>query len=224
MKCIVNVAVGTKGSWYFDGQKRLAESLLKVNETSNFLFTTHSTSEQSPYQTKVNAIIQAYHQGYEQILYLDCSITALKPLDEIWSMIKQDGYYLYESGYNCANTSSDNVLNHFGLSRDTVEHWTEAATNVIGINTKHLLGEKMIRELQMDYIPECINTIKWPKQSERKADSEDERFMFNRQDQTVISLIAGKYGMKIHPNEFVWRDENDNQQTDKNIFRLKGGY
>lgn len=223
MKCIVNIAAGSKESWYFRGQERLKESLQKYNSNTKLLFFKYHDFNK-PYQLKVESILNAVTLGYKQILYLDCSIMALQPIDKLWDIINEKGYYLYESGMNCAQTSNDRSLELFGLNRDTVELFKEAATNVIGINTEHWLGQKMIAELQMSYIPEAINGIKWPNEIQRLNESKDKRFKFHRQDQTVISLIAGKYNMEIFENEFVWRDESDNKQNAKHLFRLKGGY
>lgn len=223
-KVIVNVAIAHEDSWYHRGAARLKESLKQINEDADLVFTSNTQSISTPYIDKLISIVDAYNAGYKHILYLDCSIMALKSIQPIWDMIASDGYYLYKSGFNCANTASDNVLNHFGLTRNTVEKWDEAATNVIGVNADHWFGQKLIKELQMHYIPECVNTIKWPTEEERLRDSKDPRFMFNRQDQTVISLIAGKYNMPIHDNIFVWRDELDNKLNETHLLRLRGGY
>lgn len=220
-KCIVNVAIGPNDSWYHRGSKRLLQSV--SNEDCDFIFTHNTQTVLTPYLDKIISIIDAANAGYKRILYLDCSLTAMKSLDEIWSYIENDGYYLSESGYNCAQTSSDKVLNHFGVNRDTVEKWKEVGTCIVGLNMDHWFGQKMIKELQMHYIPECVNTIKWPNEQQRLQDSTDQRFLFNRQDQTVISLIAGKYNIKLHPNDLVWRDEVGYTKNNKHIFRLKGG-
>lgn len=178
----------------------------------------------SPYLDKVNSLIVAYQKGYRYILYLDCSITAIRPLDDIWNHIKKYGHYLYKSGYNCAQTTNDRCLNNFGITRDTAEHFHEAATNVIGIDTESVTGMKLINELQMDHIPESIQGVKWPNEYQRLQESHDSRFAFHRQDQAVISIIAGKYNMHLDEgNNFVMRDENNNEINNNTIFKLKGG-
>jgi hypothetical protein len=222
-RCIVNVSVGPSDSWYHRGSLRLFESLKKVGADNVEIHYSRILQSDQPYMNKIQSLIEAHKAGYTHMLYLDCSLTAMRSLDEIWNYIDTEGYYLAESGFNCAQTSSDKVLEHFGLTTDTVEKWYEAGTCMIGINTTHWKGRKLIEELDMSYIPECVNRIKWPNEEERLLESKDTRFLFNRQDQTVISLIAGKYNMKMMPNEFVWRDEEGYEKNDRHIFRLKGG-
>ena len=224
-KVIINVSIGSEESWYHKGTQRLLESLDKFGEKSDRIFTKKDTYEYgSPYADKMIAIHDAWMNGYREILYLDCSLTALKPLDELWNIIDDKGYYLYESGMNCAQTCNDNSLSNFGITRDLAASYNEAATNVIGINGYEHFGQKIVMQMKMRVEDGSVFGKKWPNEQERLKESKDNRFLFHRQDQSVISLIAGQYNMEIFKNDFVWRDENENKQTNKNIFRLKGGY
>lgn len=224
-RCIVNIAVGDPHSWYPHGSNALRKSLLDNGVECDLLFTKRQYPQYcSPYMDKVKSILDAHEQGYNQILYLDCSIKAIRSLDDIWNWIDTEGHYLYESGYNCAQTSNDQCLENFGITRDTAETFKEAATNVIGINTLELSGQQLINELDMQHITNSIQGRKWPNEEQRLIESIDPRFLFHRQDQTVISIIAGKYKMKLDKvNHFVMRDEYDNQINDTTIFKLKGG-
>lgn len=225
-KVIVNVSVGDQDSWYHRGQQRLYDSIIELHENEyDLLFLKKLKSDYSnAYEDKMMLIHTAWMAGYREILYLDCSITVIRELYPIWDIIKNEGHYLYKSGMNCAQTANDQCLLNFGITRDIAETYYEAATNVIGINGYHSHGQKLAQQMEQRVNDGSVKGIKWPNEDQRKHESKDPRFLFHRQDQTVISLIAGQNNMKIFDNEYLWRDENYNEPTYQTIFRLKGGY
>jgi hypothetical protein len=221
---IVNVSIGSADSWYHKGQQRLLESLKKFDLTdTDLLFTKLEKPKfDSPYEDKLIAIEAAWRKGYNNIIYLDCSITAIRDLADIWKEIETNGYYLYKTGFNLAQTANDNCLNFFYITRDAAEKMQEAATNVVGINQDN---KKFFNKIYDAVRYNAVKGVKWPTPQQRKAESNDPRFLFHRQDQTVISLAAAQLGMEVEHelNHFVYRHEMTQPVNKSVIFKLKGG-
>lgn len=227
-RCIINTAICSNTSWYLNGQKRLSDSLLQVKEEAEQMFSSYeSPLKRSVYEDKVFSIQKAGMSGYRQLLWLDCSITAIKKLDEIWKYIEKNGYYLYASGGNCAETCNDNSLIEYGITRDQAEKIHECASNVVGINLDHPNGQAFF-DLWTGSLKNSSNIgNKWPKnETERQRESMDKRFKYHRQDQSTASLSAGLLNLKIESEgHFVVRHENiEARKTKQTVFVLKGGY
>jgi hypothetical protein len=223
-KAIVNIAVCSETSWYINGQNRLRDSIIKVSEDADLLFTQYENLRlQSVYEDKVLAIKEAAEKGYKKILWLDCSITAIASLQPIWDKIEQDGYYLYESGSNCAITCNDRCLSNYGLTRDEAEKIKECASNVVGINLESQLGFSFYKLWVSSLLNKSNLGEKWPSKKQRLLESEDKRFKYHRNDQSCASLSAGLLGLSLDKEgNFVRRFENKNE-NETIIFILKGG-
>lgn len=226
-KAIVNIAVASDTSWYHSGQKRLLESLKKQGENADFLFERYEHPKfLTPYADKIHAIYQAYKKGYAKILYLDCSIQAVRPLDDIWAYINENGYYLYQSGYNCAQTCNDKSLNAYGITRDEAQSIYECASNVFGIDCETQRGKDFVEKICASISTGAVYGHKFPNEEQRLQESQDPRFLHHRQDQSVISLVASLYNFFLErEGHFVSRWENAEHTMNENvIFTLKGGY
>lgn len=225
-RIILNVSVGASNSWYHRGQTRLRESLAKVGSDVDWEFVTRPNPiHSSAYADKVVAIFDAFSQGYEKILWLDCSITAVRNLEDIWNYIDKHGFYFYKTGYNCAQTSNDRSLANYEFTRDQAEKIQEIATNVMGFNCLDPRCMDLIQLMYQGIFDKSIDGIKWPNPFERLKESKDPRFQFHRQDQTIISLSAGLLNIPITEelNHFVFRHEMETQINPSVIFKLKGG-
>jgi hypothetical protein len=225
-RVIVNVAISDRYSWYRGGQQRLLSSLKEHNNNSAYEF---STMEESfygnPYSDKIMSIYNAYKRGYKHILYLDCSITAIKNTEPIWEYIEKNGYYLYQSGANCAETCNDHSLFCYGVTRDQAENMLECASNVFGISLETDFGQQFIEDIAKSVSNGAISGVKFPTPLQRALESSDARFKYHRQDQSIISLVAGKLGLPMEKEgHFVCRWENEAVNMNENvIFKLKGG-
>lgn len=226
-KVIINCSIGSDTSWYHRGQDRLKESLFNQNsflESEIYFTRRHEPETGNVYEDKIKAVKEAAEKGYTQLLWLDCSITAIRPLDDIWNWIGEKGYYLYESGYNCAQTSNDDCLKYYGVSRNLAEKMHECASNVVGFNLSHKRGRELFDEWVISLTSTANRGIKWPSAEERLKESSDSRFQFHRQDQSTLSLAAGILGLALEKhNHFVFRAESDHIMNESVIFKLKGG-
>lgn len=224
---IINLAIGSQSSWYHKGQSALRSSLLSVGEQSTAFCSRGIIGEEdrNPYVAKVS-YIEEMSIRYDTILWLDCSITAIRPLDDIWNYIESKGVYLYQSGANCSETCNDNCLAAYGITRDEAEHIPECASNVVGINLAHPAGRRFFFYWTQSLKNGANLGVKWPTEEQRLEESKDPRFKYHRQDQSSASLAAHLAGVKLEPEgHFVVRHENLEYHKGKDsiIFVLKGG-
>lgn len=225
---IANISIGSETSWYHAGQARLWHSLIEVGEPDKDIAKHamgYPINDHTVYHEKV-AWIKTVAMYADMILWLDCSITAVRPLEEIWRYIESNGVYLYQSGANCAETCNDHCLASYGISRDEAAGIPECASNVVGINLTHPTGRTFFN-LWMASLENGANIgVKWPTEEQRLAESNDPRFKYHRQDQSSASLAAHLSGVKLEPEgHFVVRHENLEYHKDKEsiIFVLRGG-
>lgn len=195
-KCVINVAIG---GHYPGEQKRLGDSLKEHNFDGDFLtwtdFPNNNYNKQNRYNCKAAAFEEVLKRGYTQILWLDAPAVLRKPLTPIFDKISTDGYCtILNHSYNCAQTCSDKCLEYYGISRDKAETFQEHASGIIGINYNHPNGKKL---LDM-FIKGCKEGAC---DGSRLHDnqSSDKRFLFHRQDQSVLSMAANIIGLP--PNE-----------------------
>lgn len=230
-RVVVNVAIGDTDSWYHRGQARLIQSMIDhsvqfEHVKSVLMIKKHPTEAPFPYEEKIRAVKSSVEQGFRKILWLDCSIMAIRPLNNIWEYIEKNGYYLYKSGENACQTANDNALDFYGISRNEAEKHNECASNVVGLNLDTEVGLNLYNLWTSSLNGTANRGVKFPSGTERLLESEDPRFKYARQDQTTLSLSAAVLGgvkMEDH-NHFVYRDEGGNTPSETAIFRLKGGY
>lgn len=223
-RAIVNLSIGSPESWYHKGRLALFQSLLNVDEKATRFFANYEKPERrSVYEDKIAHIKHAACY-YKQILWLDCSITVVKPLDKVWKYIEKNGVYLYQSGANCGETCNDRCLKHYGLTRDQAMLIPECASNVVGINLEHETGKKFF-DLWIGSLESDANQgHKWPTEIERFGESLDRRFKYHRQDQSTASLSAHLAGVKLEKEgHFVVRHENLSIKSKDTCLVLKGG-
>jgi hypothetical protein len=225
-RVIVNIAVADPHSWYRKGQQRLIDSLIVQANKSHYDFTTMENSVYgNPYADKIMSIYNAYKSGFKHILYLDCSVITVKNTEPIWDYIEEKGYYLYQSGANCAETCNDHSLFCYGITRDNAENMWECASGVFGISLETDFGEQFIEDISKSVLNGAVNGVKWPTEEQRLIESTDPRYKYHRQDQSVISLVAGKLNLPLEKEgHFVSRWENEKTTMNENIiFSIKGG-
>ncbi len=217
--CIVNAWVG--GGWYPKGQERLARSLIFHGSTADPLFfqggwPVGGYNEDCYYNIKASCIEKAIELGYKRILWLDCSVWAVSDPMAMWDVINDDGYFLWKSGFNCAQVCSDRCLEYFGVTRDEAELMDDCSTSIFGVNMDNPTGRQFIEM----WIQSAKDGIFESSRHRDERDSKDQRFLFARQDQMCASVIAGKLGMKMHnPNELTAYYHPDNTDL---VFQMRG--
>lgn len=120
-RCVISLA-NERGN-YRNALDRLHDSLLRYSDADIKLFRSENEIEapshlENPYAFKVFAFRKARQMGYDQVLWLDSSVYAIKPIDRIFSLIDGDGYVMQEAGHWVGEWCNDETLKYFGITRD----------------------------------------------------------------------------------------------------------
>ena len=214
---IINGSTGD--GWYPLGTDRLERSLIYHGFNGDFI--KHYNWPNDIYDKSVKYNIKAAIFGevpisYTHVLWLDCSVWAIKDPNPIFDVINEKGYYFWSSGYNCAQTCSDKCLKYFNVSRDEAELMTDVSTSMFGINYNHPLGKEFInRWLKSAWDGQFGGSRLHDNQSQ------DTRFLFHRQDQSCASIIANQLKMEITPPGVLseYYNESPSKST---IFLMRG--
>lgn len=216
---IINACVG--GGWYPAGSKRLANSLNHVGWAGSVLqwvdkWPNFEFDQSCKYHVKAAAFAEAIKQGFTHILWCDSSAWAIADPMPIFDYINENGYFFWQSGYNCAQVSSDKSLQILGLNRDQVECWPDVSSSIMGVNVTSDIGFQFINDWLLAAHKGVFKGSRL-----HGNQSADPRFLFHRQDQTAASLIAGKMGLKTTlPNEYCGYYSQNN--FEKLCFFLRG--
>ncbi|MCP9918583.1 hypothetical protein KBZ12_03655 [Cyanobium sp. Cruz CV13-4-11] len=220
-RCVISLAIGRKG--LAQSLERLEESLTRVRFKGDFLAWNEELPLRSPTQFeapmafKTFCFLEARKRGYEEILWMDATIVALRPVEPIFQTINEHGYVAFCNNYgqSLGQWSSDEVLQHHCISREEAMKIPEIPTSVIGVNVRHESGIRFLEAwhaLNTDGLT-CrggrtpITTldehyaIAWNKGG---CISSDPRVGGHRFDQTAAGIIFHQLGMR--PNEDSLRD------------------
>ncbi len=185
------------GAWYPKGVDRLRESL----EAQGWPYHIKAWKDEwpdsrfpsdCPYTMKAAAFQWAIDNGYEVAIWGDASVTAVRPITAFVDAIKANGYWVGQSGYNCAQVCPDRMLAYFGVSRDEAENMHDTATGLFGVN----LNDPVARVIIETWIKAGLDGA-FAGSRLHGGQSADRRFLFCRQDQAALSLVAGKMGIKL---------------------------
>lgn len=121
-KAIVNLVTKDKQS-YLLGQQRLEKSLQEHFDGTVFLYQDveqvgSPSHEDNPYAFKIYAIEKVRKLGFNQILWLDSSIYAVKDVQPVFDWITQKGIFLEEAGHYAGTWSTNNQLQYFDITKD----------------------------------------------------------------------------------------------------------
>lgn len=211
MRTIINVAIG---QGYERGQQRLADSIERHSPTEFMRWhgwPPWAYTKESNYTCKAAAFQAALDAGRKLILWLDASVVVTGPLDPIFAHAERHGVYLPTSGWNCAQSCNDRILEYFQIDRDTAETIPDAATGCFAINTDHEVGSMFIQMFIQAGKDGQFNGSRL-----HDNQSKDPRFLFHRQDQSAAGLIA--YHLGIQTQHFgglcgYWGQPHDGSQV-----------
>lgn len=214
-RCVINVAVG---AWYPRGQDRLRASLQGVGFQGDFVSWRDTWPPGSPphsalpYGFKSYAFQQAVSQGYETILWLDCSCWAVRPLEPLFDHIEQEGHVLSREkdpraqnweGWTAGQWLKDEALANLGITRDEALKVPLIGGCFMGVCLAHERSRTWLDEFcrfcqDGTTLPGALRNI-------NHCVSEDDRCLGHVADQAVASICAHRLGMGItYPP--AWRD------------------
>lgn len=200
--CIISVGVN---GWYKVGVERLERSLIFNGYPGEMLlwkgdYPPNSPSHNdNPYAFKIAAFKEAFRLGFKNVMWLDSSFWAIKNPINIFDIISEKGNFGFRSGYNCAQTCTDKLLEDVGITRDQAWDIPETATGVVGINIDNPEG-KAVFEYWEDF---CERGLFINSRNYELSDSTDPRFLFGRQDQSAYALSLYKAGVQFNYVDYV---------------------
>jgi len=209
--CIVNYS---EGQWYPRGQKRLVESLFKVNYGGEVLLFDWFLVErlltkkcpshrEAPYAFKYYILDYAKEKGYDNVLWLDSSFWAISSLQSLFEEINRNGYVLQETT-DCylGNWCSDTALREMKISREQALSMLMYDGGFIGLNMHNdvslsFLANMLVYSQNKNLLPGA-----WT--NEKQQVSKDKRVLGHRHDMSVGCVLADKLNMKAAPRGKYW--------------------
>lgn len=181
-RAIVNLITN---SGYAKGQARLIESIKQFNPEIDLLTFTSETEvgaplhKDDPYAFKLFAIGKARGLGYDQILWLDASVYAVKDITPVFNWLTEKGIFLESAGHYAGSWSPDNVLDYFGITRIQAMDMPMFSAGFIGLDFTNYIS----RSFFVDWSAAMDKGIfrgSWQN---------------HRHDMTCGSIIANKQGL-----------------------------
>jgi len=152
--------------------------------------------EKSPAGFKPFCFLEAYQKGYRLIMWMDASIKIKKPIDELFDVIKKEGYLLFYESHSAGEYCSDEALEKLGITRTESFSLPSCWSCVLGLNLNNKTALQFLhtwkeRALDGTFVgPKWAGRYGWPRISQ------DIRVHGHRYDQTAASVIAYKLGMR----------------------------
>jgi hypothetical protein len=211
-KCIVSLA--TKNSRYVDGLARLSNSLRDNASGIDFLGFIHENSVGAPlhvennYAFKVFAIQKAIDAGYTQILWLDCSVWAVAPVQPLFNIIEEQGYWFEGAGCWLGDWCNEQTLAYYTLNRDEAKALPMVQSGFMGFNVNNNIGYTLWQGLNSALI-EGLFHGDWAE---------------HRHDQSCISAILNVCGIEFshQPEHVQYAGIYDQILNDKIILKCRG--
>ena len=188
---------------YADGIKRLKDTLAKTSFCGDVIAWDNTYPEgspshvESPFAFKPYAFLNAAAANYDNILWLDCSICVLQPLDSLFAAVVRNGHVLFHNYHSVGEYCKDDALAPLGITRDESFKMPSCNAAALGLNLNDGRSRTFLNrwaELAIDGItfpgPKHSGVNGWPRTA-----SLDPRVKGHRYDQTAASVIALKLGM-----------------------------
>jgi hypothetical protein len=146
-RAIVNLV--SNDERYIKGQQRLIESFHAFgggyNECDLMRFIGEGVvgspmHKDNPYAFKIYAFDFLTNIGYDQILWLDASITFVKNVRPIFDWIDEKGYFMEESGHGVGEWSNEQTLQYFDVSRQEAYGMPMFSAGFTGIDFTNRTG------------------------------------------------------------------------------------
>lgn len=179
-RAIVNLITN---SGYAKGQDRLKESLF-CQIIDHYMFTSEQEvgappHRDNPYAFKIYAIDKLREIGFDQILWLDASVYAVKNIQPVFDWLTEKGIFLEAAGHYAGSWSPDHVLEYFGVTRIQAMDMPMFSAGFIGLDFTNNIS----REFFAEWKESMLNGM-------FRGSWQD-----HRHDMTCGSIIANKQGL-----------------------------
>lgn len=136
-RCIVNLST----SQYWGGMSRLSDSITPFGiDKYSFLSENEVGAPQhalNPYAFKIYAIEAMRERGYNQILWLDASVYAVKDPKPVFDWIDKHGYFMEEAGHYVGQWCNDRTLEFFGITREEAMTMPMFSAGFVGLDFRN---------------------------------------------------------------------------------------
>lgn len=211
-QCVISLGIGRPT--YIECLKRLEQSLRRVAFAGDFLVWADElpagspTQFEAPMAFKTFCFNEAKTKGYEQVLWIDSPMIALRSLEPVFNLLNQHKYIAFNNNYGqtLGQWCSDEVLAKHHISREKALQIPEVPTSAIGLDFNSQLGNTFLdrwHNLCNDGLT-CRGTTKeivsaedyyaitWNKNG---CISSDQRVGGHRHDQTAAGIVADQMGL-----------------------------
>jgi hypothetical protein len=202
------------GRFYTKGRIRLKNSLQRHCKEDFFVYKSESQVNaplhaDNSHAFKVYCFEHLLSMGYNQIIWLDCSVFVVRDLGPIFEALDKYGYVFMDSGFKVGNWTNDRALNYFNLTRDETMNMTMLDTKFFALDFTHQKSNFFYDAWKES----MLNGIFNGKVSNiNQTESQDVRCNGHRHDQSCASIIYNQIDMNIlignHYLDFV---NHDNQ-------------
>lgn len=201
-QCIVTFA--NRHNNYIKALARMVDSL-RYNWDGGFMA---FTSEESigapshldqPYAFKLYAIEKALDAGYTQILWIDSSCYAIRPIQPVFDHINEHGYIMQDAGHFIGTWTNDRTLEYFGINRDEAMNMRcYGNAGFLGLDFENGKAKQFFYEWKSAMLRDLFKGA-WTNND--KTESQDERCRGHRHDLSVGSIIAHKMGLELQSSQ-----------------------
>jgi hypothetical protein len=211
-QCVISLGIG-KGA-FTNSLVRLGESLKRVKFDGDFLFWDEEFPEgcpshfDAPFGFKAYCFYAASRLGYTQILWMDSTCVAIRPLSPIFESINQNGYVLFNNNYDqsLGQWISDEALAFNQLIREDAMTIPEIPCSVIGLDLSSGIASSFLsqwHQIMSDGVTAKGTTSEiqdWAEYQEifwnrNNRISQDPRVKGHRCDQPAAGIVAHRLGM-----------------------------
>lgn len=206
-RVIVNLATEK----YWSGQRRLEKSIEKtwyiINIHRDETEVNAPPHKQNPYAFKIYAIEQA-KQHYDQVLWLDASVYAVKNPKPVFDWIDKYGYFMEEAGHYVGQWCNDETLAFFEITREEAMKMPMFSAGFVGLDFRN--------ETAVTFFSRWKNAMlngmfkgSWNN---------------HRHDMTCGSIIANQMGLKYSPGGqfFSYVGPGYGEPSETSVFHLSG--
>lgn len=212
--CLVNFA--TKNSGYIARRERMKKSFLDKGYNGDFGFYEDEKElgcprhRNIPYAFKTFALMKAYEQNYDVVLWVDSSIVLLEPFSKILEHISKHKYMFLLNGWTSGEWCADTALEPLGITREESFTYPHIMACVMGFDFREDICVKFLKEY---HARACDGiTFKGAWRNDKQQVSKDPRVLGHRHDQTAASIIAWRLGMhQFTPHLLYYRDDKGKQ-------------
>ena len=134
---------------------------------------------ENPYAFKIYAFDFLSNLGYEQILWLDASVTFVKNVKPIFDWIDEKGFFMEDSGYSVGQWSNEQTLQYFGITREEANAMEMFSAGFTGIDLTNRTGMEFFQRWKQSMLDGYFH-----------GDSSN-----HRHDMTCGSIIANQMGI-----------------------------